>query len=467
LGECDGVSQATRDRHGAIMTATPARAADSELAGDAASGDVGAYASLYHRHIEAAWRLAQATSASSGNAAAKATTDAFVGVVRLAGRGRDDVADQFRLHLLAAVYREAHRGSDQPPSQGKRKKVGTAAKAVAAGAAGPLLVGAFANLPSRWRVALWLQEVEGLPATSAGAILGVSSAAAVQLKKRALDGLEHRVLQAGGRLPLPALAPTLAATLTPVPGEVRARTEAQWKKAVGRDRRRAAPVAAWMSQRAPGPLAVCAVGLCAVGVIALAVVGQGTTDRPAPAGPVASGAPAGNGTAGSGSGTFSFTSPTNPNSASGATGTSGASGTASTAGTSGTAGTAAASQGPHLVATTPTIAAPVVVTVPTTVPVTQTIPTVPQVTLPPVTLPPVTLPPVTPPPVATPPGTPQPAAATPVLQVALNTGVLGVNVGVGTGGCTGVQLLNIKLGCTGGPPGLSLGGTLLGGIGGR
>ncbi len=439
------------------MTATPARAADAELAGDAASGDVGAYASLYHRHIEAAWRLAQATSASSGNAAAKATTDAFVGVVRLAGRGRDDVADQFRLHLLAAVYREAHRGSDQPPSPAKRKKVGTAVTAVAAGAAGPLLVNAFANLPSRWRAAVWLQEVEGLPATSAGAILGVSSAAAVQLKKRALDGLEHRVLQAGGRLPLPALAPTLAATLTPVPGEVRARTEAQWKKAVGRDRRRAAPVAAWMSQRAPGPLAVCAVGLCAVGIVALAVVGQGTTGRPAPTGPVASGAPAGSGSAGSGSGTFSFTTPTTPNSASGAA--------AANAGTAGTA--AAASQGPHLVATTPTTAAPVVVTVPTTVPVTETIPTLPPVTLPPVTLPPVTLPPVTLPPVTTPPVTTPTAAATPVLQVALNTGVLGVNVGVGPGACTGVQLLTIKLGCTGGPPGLSLGGTLLGGIGGR
>jgi DNA-directed RNA polymerase specialized sigma24 family protein len=432
------------------MTATRGRVADAELAGDAAAGDGTAYANLYHRHVEAAWRLAQATAGSAGSAAAKATTNAFVSVVTLAGRGRDDVADQFRLHLLAAVYREAHRGSDQPLStEEKSKRTGAASTTVAAGAAGRLLVRAFANLPPRWRAAVWLQEVEGLPATAAGPILGVSSAAAVQLNKRALAGLEHRVLQAGGNLPLLDLAPTLSATVAPVPAEVQARTEARWKKAVGRDRRRAAPVPAWMSQRAPGPLAACAVGLCAAGIIGLAVVGQGTTvSRVTPAGPVASGAPARGGTQGSGSGVFSFTNPANPSPSA----TSGASGTAA----------ATSNQGPHLVATTPTTAAPVVVTVPTTVPpVVQTVPTIPQVTLPPVTLPPVTLPPVTTPPVTTPP-TPQ-AVATPVLQVGLNTGVLGVNVGVGPGACTGVQLLSIKVGCTGGPPGLSLGGTLLGG----
>jgi DNA-directed RNA polymerase specialized sigma24 family protein len=444
------------------MTATQVRAVDAELAGDAASGDASAYANLYHRHIEAAWRLAQATTASAGTAAAKATTNGFVSVVSLAGRGRDDVADQFRLHLLGAVYREAHRGSDQHLSQdpkeskGKTKGAGTAGKAVAGGAAGRLVVSAFANLPSRWRAALWLQEVEGLPATSAGPILGVSSAAAVQLKKRAQAGLEHRVVQAGGSLPLPDLASTLTATLAPVPAEVQARTEARWKRAVGRERRRAAPVAAWMTQRAPGPLAAAAVGLCAVGIIGLAVVGQGTpASRVRPAGPVASGVPAG-GTQSGGSGVFSFTNPAAPDSS----GSSGVSGSSSASAVS-PSSAAAANQGPHLVATTPTTSAPVVVTVPTTVPaaIVVTVVTDPPVTLPPVTLPPVTLPPVkTPPPVPTP-----QAAATPVLQVGLNAGIVGVNVGIGPGACTGVQLLNIKLGCTSGAPGLSLGGTLLGG----
>jgi DNA-directed RNA polymerase specialized sigma24 family protein len=434
------------------MTATPVRAADADLAGDAATGDVGAYASLYHRHIEAAWRLAQATAASAG-AAAKATTNAFVSVVSMAGRGRDDVADQFRLHLLTAVYRDAYRGSDQPPAPRKSKRAGSAEKEAAPGNGGPLLINAFAKLPCRWRAALWLQEVEGLPATSAGPILGVSSAAAVQLNKRALAGLEYRVLQAGGSLPLPDLAPTLAAMVAPVPAEVQARTEARWKKAVGRDRRRAAPVAAWMSQRAPGPLAVCAVGLCAVGIIGLAVVGQGTNgSRGVPTGPVASGAPV-SGTDG-GSGSFGLTNPANPNPSA----TSGGSGTFA-ASASAPAAAAAANRGPHLVATTPTTSAPVVVTVPTTVPlVVRTVPTGAPVTRPPITLPLVPLPPVTTPPAPTP-----VAAVTPVLQVGLNTGVLAANVGVGPGACTGVQLLSLKVGCTGGPAGLSLGGTLLGG----
>jgi hypothetical protein len=102
-------------------------------------------------------------------------------------------------------------------------------------------------------------------------------------------------------------------------------------------------------------------------------------------------------------------------------------------------------------------------TVASTLPVViVTVPTIPVVTLPPVTLPP--LPPITLPPAPAPPPAPTPAAAaTPLVQVGLNTGVLGLNVGLGPGACTGAQLLTIKLGCTAGPPGLTLGGTLLGG----
>ena len=66
-------------------------------------------------------------------------------------------------------------------------------------------------------------------------------------------------------------------------------------------------------------------------------------------------------------------------------------------------------------------------------------------------------PPVVTPPVVTPPAT------TPALQVGLNLGVVAVNVGLGPNSCTGVNLLGIKVGCTTSGPGLSLGGTLLGG----
>jgi hypothetical protein len=81
-------------------------------------------------------------------------------------------------------------------------------------------------------------------------------------------------------------------------------------------------------------------------------------------------------------------------------------------------------------------------------------------TLPPPTTPPLTTPPTTVP-VTTPPTTAAPATR-PILQVGVNTGAVGVNVGLGPNSCTGVNLLGIKVGCTNGPPGLNLGGSLLG-----
>jgi hypothetical protein len=421
---------------------------DADLATDAAAGDPAAFANLLHRHIEAAWRLAQATAASS-EVAARAATNAFVGTLRLVGRGRDDVADQFRPHVLAAVYREVRTGPD------RESPIGHAG-------GGPGLataVTAFAKLPSRWRAAVWLQEVEGLAASVAGPILGVSSAAAVQLNKRGLAGMERRVLQAGGTGAGPDLAAALVAGLAPLPPDVAARTEAKWHKAVARDRRQAVAAGGWLTERAPRPLAAAAVGLCALGIIGLAVVAPaGTVRRLTPGAPVAAGVPAGQtGLAGGGI--------VNPGNGNGGARNANGSGGAATGSTS-TAGSSAGSQGPQLVATGPPTAAPVDVTVTTQPPATlppATLPpvTLPPVTLPPVTLPPITLPPVTLPPVTTPTTIPR-AAPTPLVQVTLNTGPVGVNLGVGAAACTGVQVLTIKLGCTGGAPGLTLGGTLLG-----
>jgi len=55
---------------------------------------------------------------------------------------------------------------------------------------------AFRNLPERWRVTLWLTEVEGLSPSEAASVLGVSANGAAQLAVRARAGLRHRYLQA-------------------------------------------------------------------------------------------------------------------------------------------------------------------------------------------------------------------------------------------------------------------------------
>src|SRR6266852_3078297 len=79
-------------------------AADADLARQAAGGDEEAFDVLYQRHVQPAWRFAQAVS-SSGEDAEKATTEAFVRVLRIIRRGRAAAAEQFRSYLLAAVYR--------------------------------------------------------------------------------------------------------------------------------------------------------------------------------------------------------------------------------------------------------------------------------------------------------------------------------------------------------------------------
>ncbi len=412
---------------------------DCDQALAASSGDAGAYSSLYRRHIDSAWRLAQVTAASA-DAAARATTNAFVATLRRAGRGPEEVAELFRLHLLAAVYREAKSGSDRSSA------------AVTAAPDAPV-VAAFTGLPSRWRAAVWLQEVEGLAATEAGPILGVSSAAALQLKKRGLAGLEHRLEQAaaGGHLP-PDPAAALAAAVSPVPSGIATKTESRWRKAVAQDRRQSAAGRGWLAERAPRPLAVSVAGLCALGLVGLAVVGGSGTIHtlpvaaPAPR-PPASGPPAAPAASGPGLGLGL---------GSGLGNGAPASGTGATTGGASPSGVAT-NQGPQLIASpspssasgAATTTAPVVIVRVPPVPVTLRPVTEPSTTRPPVTAPAVTLAPV--------------AAAKPVVQVTLNAGPVGVNLGVGAGGCTGVQLLTLKVGCTGGAPGLHLGGGLVGG----
>jgi DNA-directed RNA polymerase specialized sigma24 family protein len=430
------------------MTAAPTTA-DSDLARSAAAGDAGAFAALYHRHVEAAWRLAQAAT-SSADAARQATVGGFAIALGLVSRGREDVADEFSPHLLAAVYRGAR--VDPSPSMSRRRPSRDRDKRTP-DAAGPLVVAAFAALPARWRAALWLADVERLPMATVGTILGVPSGIALQLLKRGRASLEQRVAQAGGSLPYPDLAAALSATVSPPPSQLFAATESRWNRAVTRDRR--ARPAGWLTERAPAPLAASILGLCAAGIIAMAIVGSGSNATRLPAaGPTRSTTPAG-----APSGSLSLGGGTNPGGTSSTT-------TATTTPTSSEAvATPTTTPAPPatLVISQPA-AAPIEVTVPTTVVI--TVPTVPVTTTTTFTLPPVTLPPITVPPVTTTTTTTPPmAAATPLVQVSANASpLLVVNVGLGDGGCTGVGLLGLKLGCTTAPPGITLGGSLLGGL---
>ena len=175
---------------------------DSELTARAAAGDTSAFDELYRRHVDAAWRVAQAVTGNSHDAA-DAVSDAFTRVFQaLADRLRD--GDHFRPYLMASarnaaidVLRRNGRLSPTDMSELDRPAVGNEPAELMMGEVdSSLVVRAFRSLPERWRSVLWLTEVEGIPPREAAGLLGMSPNGVAQLAVRARAGLRERFLQA-------------------------------------------------------------------------------------------------------------------------------------------------------------------------------------------------------------------------------------------------------------------------------
>jgi RNA polymerase sigma factor (sigma-70 family) len=185
----------------------PADTLDADLAERAAAGDSRAFAELYRRHAEAAWRMAYAVTGNREDAA-DTVSDAFTRVLAALPAGRLRDGGSFRAYLLTATRRA---GIDCLRKRNRTDSSGDAAE-VAAGQPAPssatpterlleaadsaLIAAAFKGLPERWRSVLWLTEVEQIPARDAAALLGLSPNGVAQLAVRARNGLRERYLQA-------------------------------------------------------------------------------------------------------------------------------------------------------------------------------------------------------------------------------------------------------------------------------
>jgi RNA polymerase sigma factor (sigma-70 family) len=197
-------------------TPAPADTLDADLAERAAGGDSRAFAELYRRHAEAAWRMAYAVTGNREDAA-DTVSDAFTRVLAALPAGRLHDGGSFRAYLLTATRRA---GIDCLRKRNRTDSSGDAAE-VAGGQAAPssatpterlleaadaaLIAAAFKGLPERWRSVLWLTEVEQIPAREAAPLLGLSPNGVAQLAVRARNGLRERYLQAHLRTaPVPA-----------------------------------------------------------------------------------------------------------------------------------------------------------------------------------------------------------------------------------------------------------------------
>jgi DNA-directed RNA polymerase specialized sigma24 family protein len=304
----------------AASAGAPALSAEADLVRLAARGDAESFDELYRRHGPTAWRLAQAASVDR-DAAVWAVGEGFVRALRGARRGPAALDEDggFRPLVLAAVYRSAmdhvratgHAAAASGPIPSPTEPEGGQARRRRAKAADAALVeSAFRSLPERWRAAVWLGEVEGMPAEQAAPILGVSIPVATQLVNRGTRGLTGRFTQAHRTVPqhlgtaLRPLALTVPATLADV-------TAARWAEAQHERGNYLAPVTTWLSERAVRPLWVAVGSLMGLGLIGLGLAGEGAAvaNGPTAAGRDVPGSAVG---VNSSAGPFTLPSQTNP-----------------------------------------------------------------------------------------------------------------------------------------------------------
>ncbi|HWW52507.1 MAG TPA: sigma-70 family RNA polymerase sigma factor [Acidimicrobiales bacterium] len=176
---------------------------DSELAARASAGDAEAFASLYRRHVDAAWRVAQAV-ADDAEDAADAVSEAFARLLSTMARGRLLPTVPFRPYLLVAtrnaaidsLRRRRHNANVDVATIEQASLLAGPSEQVADRADAAFVATAFRGLPERWRSVLWLTAVEGMSAREVGQRLGLSANGAAQLAVRARTGLRQRYLQA-------------------------------------------------------------------------------------------------------------------------------------------------------------------------------------------------------------------------------------------------------------------------------
>ncbi|HUR22654.1 MAG TPA: sigma-70 family RNA polymerase sigma factor [Acidimicrobiales bacterium] len=176
---------------------------DADLALRAGAGDIPAFEELYRRHVQAAWRVAQAVTGNPHDAA-DAVSDAFTRVFQ-ALPSRLQGGENFRPYLLASVRNASidvlRRSGRTTPSDNEdvldTPAVGREpSDLLLADVDSGMVAVAFRALPERWRTVLWLTEVENMPPREVAVLLGISANGVAQLAVRARAGLRERYLQA-------------------------------------------------------------------------------------------------------------------------------------------------------------------------------------------------------------------------------------------------------------------------------
>lgn len=162
-------------------------------------GDLSAFAILYRRHHPAALRAA--ISIAGRDLAEEHTAEAFARVLALLKSGRGP--DQFFRSYVCTAIRNAHISYQQRIKRTQLSEDPESILPVDLTDAPPdrlfaseTVTTAFRDLPERWRIALWLQTVEGRSLTEVGDLIGLNAHGAAQLTFRAREALRMNYLAA-------------------------------------------------------------------------------------------------------------------------------------------------------------------------------------------------------------------------------------------------------------------------------
>ncbi len=178
-GEVTGPMTHTDEQHDRVDERT--------LATSAADGDEFAFGELSRRHAGEAWNLAHAICLDA-DAATAASADAFGQTFTALRAGRLDLTGErsFREALLTHTHGAA---TDRVPAHAEDVDLPVI------DGADPHLVAAFADLPARWRGALWTRAVLEADDATVAAVTGLDADAVAPLLSRARNGLVERYLR--------------------------------------------------------------------------------------------------------------------------------------------------------------------------------------------------------------------------------------------------------------------------------
>ena len=177
---------------------------DASLVAASARGEMDAFAELYRRYAEQAWRAARRI-ADNEDDARDAVSEAFVKVLRMLRANPRPAEIDFGPYLLVAarhaavdVARRKARVSPTRDTAALDSPTGfdQPGERALADEDGRLITQALAALPERERLALWLLEVEDKSLRTAAAVLGVKPNHVAQIAMRARKRLRNGYLQA-------------------------------------------------------------------------------------------------------------------------------------------------------------------------------------------------------------------------------------------------------------------------------